>query len=178
MREDYAAIYTELHKNHKHYTGKSIRSGLPHIVKLVEETKPRRLLDYGCGKGQQYSVHKVHEAWGGLKPHCFDVGVPAFSENPTGYFDGVICTDVMEHIDPADVDTILDDIFGFLRPRDDGGTSFAFFWISCRPAARKTLPDGRNVHLCVREPSWWDKRLALHARARLIVDARYETGDE
>ena len=173
---DYGAIYTELHKNHKHYTGKSIKTGLPHIVKLVEETKPRRLLDYGCGKGQQYSVHKVHEAWGGLKPHCFDVGVPAFSDEPTGYFDGVICTDVMEHIDPADVDTILDDIFGFLRPRDDGGTSFAFFFISCRPAKSKTLPDGRNVHLCIREPDWWDKRLSMFNRPRLEIVAHYDLG--
>ena len=173
---DYGAIYTELHKNHKHYTGKSIKTGLPHIVKLVEETKPRRILDYGCGKGQQYSVHKVHEAWGGLKPHCFDVGVPAFSEDPTGYFDGVICTDVMEHIDPADVDTILDDIFGFLRPRDDGGTSFAFFFISCRAAKSKTLPDGRNVHLCIRDPDWWEKRLSMFKRPRLEIVAHYDLG--
>lgn len=173
---DYGAIYSELHKNQKHYTGKSIRTGLPQIVELVQKTNPRRLLDYGCGKGHQYSVHKVHEAWGGLQPHCFDVGVPAFSDEPAGPFDGVICTDVMEHIDPADVDTILDDIFSFLPERDDGGTSFAFFFISCRPAKNKMLPDGRNVHLCVREPEWWESRLSMFARPRLEIVARYDLG--
>ena len=148
---DYGAIYTELHKNHKHYTGKSIKTGLPHIVKLVEETKPRRLLDYGCGKGQQYSVHKVHEAWGGLKPHCFDVGVPAFADGPRGYFDGVICTDVMEHIEEADIPKVLDEIFGYAE-------KFVFLSICTRPA-KKLLPDGRNCHLTVKPEDWWNAKL-------------------
>jgi hypothetical protein len=174
---DYGAIYSQMHRKRKHFTGRSIFSGLPLIVELVKQTQPRRILDYGCGKGIQYSEHCVHDGWGGLMPVLYDVGVKEFAQKPTGAFDGLICTDVMEHIDPPDVNAILSDIFSYLPPRDDGGESFAFFWISCRPAKRKTLPDGRGVHLTVRHGDWWDEVIDSLAPHHVNVVARYETDD-
>jgi hypothetical protein len=174
---DYGAMYSQLHRSDKVFRGHSIKSAVPFIVELVKQTQPRNLLDYGCGKGWQYTKDRAHDQWGGLMPHCYDVGWPPFAKKPKGLFDAVISTDVMEHIDEPDVHSILADIFSYLPPRDDGGESFAFFWISCRPAMRKTLPDGRNVHLCVREPDWWDEMLNPFARNGLIIDARYETDD-
>lgn len=176
--EDYAAVYTALHRNKKHFRGHSIKAGLVNIVGLVVDTFPRRILDYGCGKGFQYTVDKVHEEWAGPMPVLYDIGVPKFSARPQGPFDGVICTDVMEHIAEQDVPAVLADIFGFLPPRDDGGTSFAYFYIACRPARRKTLPDGRNVHLTVREPAWWVDKLHRHQRTGLRILSEYDTGAE
>lgn len=172
---DYAAIYGQMHRKEKAFAGRSIRPYVKDIAVLVEETKPRRILDYGSGKGFQYLVLRVHEQWGGMLPHCYDVGVRQLREKPQGPFDGVICTDVMEHIDEPDVDAVLADIFSTIPPRDDAGTSFAFFSIACRPAARKLLPDGRNVHLTVREPAWWDAKLAAFKRDGLRIVARYDT---
>jgi hypothetical protein len=178
MQEDYSAMYRHLHeRKEKAFRGMSIKPAVPHIVRLVEQTKPRRLLDYGCGKGFQYSELRVHEQWGGMRPYCYDVGVPRYASRPNGAFHGVICTDVMEHIAEADVPTILADIFGFVPERRDGGVSFAFFWIACRPARRKTLPDGRNVHLTVKSPQWWLDQLKPFERDKLIIEAHFD-GDE
>lgn len=171
---DYGAMYSELHKNQKVFPGTSIKSYVKEIADLVHVCRPRNLLDYGSGKGFQYLVSRVHEQWGGMLPHCYDVGVRQLSEKPKGPFDGVICTDVMEHIDQPDVDAILDDIFSFLPPRDDGGSSFAFFAIACRPAVKKTLPDGRNVHLTVRPPSWWREKLHHRATEQLLICDLYD----
>ena len=171
---DYGAEYRRLHENGKHFRGRSIKSGLPDIIRLVKQTAPRRMLDYGCGKGLQYSEDMVHQQWGGCLPRLYDVGVPAFSKKPAGTFDAVICTDVMEHIDEQDVPAVLSDIFSYLPARDDDGESFAFFWISCRPAKNKRLPDGRNVHLCVKPAAWWNEKLDRFRRAGLIIEARYE----
>lgn len=179
MQEDYSSMYRTLHERKaKAFMGKSIKAGLPHIVRLVEETKPRRLLDYGCGKGFQYHDLKVHQQWGGMKPYLYDVGVHRYSLRPNGAFDGVICTDVMEHIAEADVQAILQDIFSFVPERRDGGVSFAFFWIACRPARRKTLPDGRNVHLTVQPPAWWQQQFDSFKRDRLILEVHYDEEGE
>ena len=172
---DYAAAYTELHRNQKHFRGRSIRPYVDQIAGLVELTRPRSLLDYGCGKGWQYSEDRIHERWGGLMPHLYDVGVSAFAGRPAGPFDGVVSVDVLEHIDEPDVDGVLADIFGLISDRESPQKSFAFFVIGCRPA-RKTFPDGTNLHLTVRPPAWWNDKLTAYLRPGLIVDGYYDMG--
>ena len=173
---DYGKIYSEMHNNQKVFPGTSIKTYVSEIAQCVRLYRPRNMLDYGSGKGFQYLVSRVQEQWGGLLPHCYDVGVRQLAEQPKGPFDGLICTDVMEHIDEPDVDAILADIFSMVPKRDDGGTSFAFFAIACRPAARKVLPDGRNVHLCIKPPSWWRDRLRAHEREGLMISDLYDLG--
>jgi 2-polyprenyl-3-methyl-5-hydroxy-6-metoxy-1,4-benzoquinol methylase len=168
LKVDYAAEYRRLHANKKWFTGKSIMDYAGQITELVYATQAKTILDYGCGKGKQYSEFKVHERWGGILPYCYDVGVPKFSKRPQGQFDGVICTDVMEHIDQADVEAILADIYSFVRPQ-----GFAFFNIACRPShgSKKKLSDGRDVHLTVKPPHWWLHKMTpyLHAYRTAIV---------
>lgn len=168
---DYAAAYTEMHEaNPKQFSGNSIKAHVPAIADMVRSSEARTLLDYGSGKGYQYLSRRVHEAWGGILPTCYDVGVRQISRRPEGTFDGVICTDVMEHVAPADVDRILADVLGF-------ADKFAFFAIACRKA-KKRLPDGRNAHLTVKEPAFWDARLAAHARPGLTVRVSYDTAPD
>lgn len=172
---DYAALYRPLHEaSGGKYFGGKVR-GLEAVIALVARTKPRTMLDYGSGKARQYLVRRVHERWGGLLPHCYDVGVPEFAERPIGTFDGILCGDVMEHIAPEDVDEVLADIFGFASRRPASDESFVYFHISCVPSTHKHLPDGRNVHLTVESPAFWDEKLARFKRPWLIIEAQYET---
>lgn len=78
-------------------------------------------------------------------------------------FDGVICTDVMEHIDRPDIDKTLNDIFSFLNHG-----KFAFFNI-CTRSSFKTLPDGRSVHLTVEPAEWWEEKLDRFTRKWDVV---------
>lgn len=164
--------YSRYHeRNPKLFPGYSLKMGVADVVELVSATKPLRLLDYGCGKGYQYlGPRRTHEQWGGLLPHCYDPGVSQLSERPTGLFDGVICTDVMEHIPQASVDMVLDDIFSFVAP---GHNKFVYMTISCRHS-RKTLPDGTPMHLTVRPPEWWDEKIKRFERDGLIIRVKYE----
>jgi hypothetical protein len=176
--EDYAAMYSAMHARNSNWF-KGTGDGWKIVNRLVAQTKPRSILDYGSGKGFQYSQDKRHEAWGGPQPHCYDIGWPPFAKRPKGPFDAVLCMDVMEHIAEPDVDAILADIFSFLPARDDGLPSFAFFWVSCRPAKRKKLPDGRNVHLTVKPGVWWGERIINAARPypHVILHSEFETED-
>lgn len=170
LKRNYAKLYQDHHnKYEKHFSGNLSNKSAGEIKKLIELCKPDRILDYGSGKGFQYLKNRIHEKWGGLLPYCFDLGVRQLSVKPEGTFAGVICTDVMEHIDPDDVDMILADIFASLHPI---GSVFAYFHISTRLAG-KTFDNGENVHLTVQPAEWWDKRLARFERADLTIRATY-----
>lgn len=171
---DYAKVYSELHRNEKHYTGYSIGEYLGDIAALVAEHRSTALLDYGCGKGYQYLKRRVHEQWGGVLPHCYDPGVRAISEKPAGRFGGVICTDVLEHIEQTDIPGTLAELISYVA--HDG---FLFLGIACRPSFHKTLPDGRDVHVTIRHPSWWIDSItnALVGRKAIHVEARFDGGE-
>ncbi len=165
---DYAEAYRQLHRKPRNFRGYSIKSSIKEIAALVEKTGAKTLLDYGCGKGQQYSKQKVHEQWGGIMPTLYDVGLVRYSEKPKGTFHGVICTDVMEHIEEADVDEILSDVISY-------ASRFVLFYIACRPSKRKRLKDGRDVHVTIKPPEWWHEKIAEHAPYQVEICVKYDT---
>ena len=71
----------------------------------------------------------------------YDPGVTDFSKYPTKKADGVICIDVVEHIPENDAISFIEELFKLAN-------KFVFIVIACYPA-KNTLPDGRNVHLCI-----------------------------
>lgn len=178
---DYAAIYGDLHKNEKHYSGQQTKYYADIIGALVTRVqfanmRPLRLLDFGCGKGMQYLAERVHMRWGGILPYCYDVGVRQLRARPTGKFDGIICVDVLEHIAEEDVDVILRDIFSFAVDASSWRTpaGFVLLGISTKPAKNKRLPTGENVHLTVKPAAWWQEKIACHKRDDLIVQAVFD----
>jgi hypothetical protein len=174
---DYEREYERLHeaKGGKYFDGSSLRPYVDTIAALVEGARPERILDYGSGKGYQYLAERLHERWGGPLPHCWDPGVRQLRTQPEIYsFDAIICTDVMEHIEEAHVDRTLDHVFSFLRKPPSQRRMFAFFAIACRPAKKKTLSDGRNVHLTVKPPEWWRVKLSAYSRPGLLISHAFD----
>lgn len=172
---DYAGQYGQMHDSGKRFPGYSLGAYVDSIAQLVAAHRPERLLDYGCGKGYQYLARRYHERWGGLLPHCYDIGVQQLADKPEGQFGGVICTDMLEHIEREDVAQIIDELIGYTAP---GG--FLFLGISCRPT-RKKLPAGGDVHRTIEPPRWWADQLsaALDRSGRIFeiaVDAEFDLG--
>ena len=155
-------LYKLMHRGAKVFRGSSLKGHTEAVTQLVKEFAPTDLLDYGSGKGRQYDELNLHERWGGLKPVCYDPGWEPYAQKPQGRFDGVICTDVAEHIPPAHVDEFLLDVIGY-------GKKFVFFCIFTNEA-RKQLPDGRNCHLTVRPAEWWLDRIATLTKAKREAD--------
>lgn len=175
---NYGKEYNELHSHRqKNFSGYTVKRYKDDIRQLVELTRPRNMLDYGSGKGYQYLKLRIHEHWGGLLPHLYDVGVRQLRERPEQKFDGLICVDVLEHIIEEDIPIFLEDFFSFLT--DEDRPTFAFIGVSCRDSeAGKALSDGRPVHLTVQRPQWWRERFAEAVQKRglkgLIFKAAYE----
>lgn len=107
----------------------------------IYETKD--VLDYGCGKGrlQEGLDFPIQQ---------YDPAIAEFNELPVPA-DIVVCSDVMEHIEPACVNDVVDHIREL--------TKKAAWWCIATRAAGKTLPDGRNCHLIIERSQWWTKLL-------------------
>jgi len=160
----------------KTFPGASLPKEAPRIKRLIKRTGAGTLLDYGAGKGQQYLPRRMVDAeegvdypdiksyWGVSEVRCYDPGYSPFMELPSGKFDGVICTDVLEHCSEEDIPWILGELFDYAR-------KFVYANVACFPA-RKTLPSGGNAHCTIRPVKWWDEQIARAARTNAA--ARYE----
>lgn len=141
-------FYEQMHNEDPNlFPGQSIRHHIKPIGEIIEQTKSKTILDYGCGQGKQYTELKVHEQWGVEQPHLYDIGVPEFRAKPEGTFDGVVCTDVLEHVPRELLPEVLEEIFNY-------GDKFTYLVIAMFPAG-ELLPDGRNAHVSLFDKSWW-----------------------
>ena len=143
--------------NNRTFDGKSLGRWINTIKKIIIKTNSKSILDYGCGKAKYYNnefqiedkIYKnLKKYWNVSEIKLFDPGVKEFETYPNKNYDGVICTDVLEHISSHDLDYIVKDIFNF-------SNKFAFFVIST-VLDEKFLPDGRNVHQTVKNEKWWE----------------------
>lgn len=98
------------------------------------------ILDYGCGRGA------LADAMAPQRVSQYDPGIPGKDGMPKPV-DLVVCTDVLEHIEPDRLDAVLDHI---KRLAAKG----VYLVIATRPA-KAVLADGRNAHLIVKPAEWW-----------------------
>jgi 2-polyprenyl-3-methyl-5-hydroxy-6-metoxy-1,4-benzoquinol methylase len=138
--------YRELNKD-LHAQGMYGRKGdkwTAKVASLIEQFKPRCILDYGCGQGALGRALGVQVAE-------YDPAIPGKDKEPEPA-DLVICTDVLEHIEPECLDAVLDHLRGLTK-------SVLFAVVSTRPA-KKFLSDGRNAHLIVEPWTFWQEKLS------------------
>lgn len=156
------------------FPGKMLLSHAPGIRDMIQRTGAASILDYGSGKGMGYqkrdirfkngdSAPSIRDYWGVDDVRCYDPGYEPFSELPEHPYDGVISTDVLEHITAPDVPWIIDEMFSL-------ATRFVYANVACFPAV-KFLPNGQNVHCTVRSPDWWAG--VVHAVAMRHTDISY-----
>src|SRR3990167_5907590 len=138
--------YKKLHEDGR-FPGMSILPYVPEIADLIAEFKSRSLLDYGCGRGRQYLHERIHRAMGVDMPALYDPAVAEFSIKPRGPFEGVICTDVLEHVPEDELSEVIGDLSRYAR-------QWAFITVCCRPSKHFTFEDGTNVHVTLTPFEW------------------------
>lgn len=117
----------------------------PLVAHLIKTVGAKELLDYGAGKGRlAFALDEILAE--PLKIYHYEPAIPEWSQSPAPCA-LVTCIDVLEHIEPALLDNVLDDLQRLTE-------SFGFFTVHTGPAG-KVLPDGRNAHLTQQPASWW-----------------------
>lgn len=162
------------------FEGISLRPHVRTIRRLIAETGAQNVLDYGAGKGGLYDlrdfalpgeterIESVQDLWDVDFVHLYDPGYAPYAKLPEGTFDGVVCTDVMEHCPEEDLPWILGEIFGYAE-------RFVFVTIARYPA-EKHLPNGENAHITIKPAEWWGGLLERVSRNRpgVLWEARVE----
>lgn len=150
MSPQYKALQEKFHDDTPHYG----TSGSEHAARvflgaaqLAKKYGRCDVLDYGCGKETlRRAVEETFPAINGLRVLGYDPGRKGYDAEPQ-VADMVVCTDVMEHIEPECVDAVLRHIHDLTR-------HVAIIDVALTPA-QKTLPDGRNAHICLKNKDWW-----------------------
>ena len=156
------AQYKEMHKNENLYVGSALTLHKEIIRDYIHIKKCDTILDYGCGKGIQYFKENIHaEYFYGIMPSLYDPAVEEFSSLPEGTFDSVICTDVLEHIEENNIDSILAEIYS-------KASRLVYLGI-CNSPADSFLPDGRNSHVTMKHMDWWLEKITPYAETFTVV---------
>ena len=133
------------------FNGRSLVKFVDVIKSFLENRDSKTLLDYGCGKGFLYTdkfntvtkeIDKpLPELWELEDHYLYDPCYPEHAKLPSGKFDAVICTDVLEHLPESDLMWVIDEILSY-------ADKMVFLNIACLKAL-KILSNGENAHLSI-----------------------------
>ncbi len=159
---DYLKLNAQLHEERETY-GSHGWPWIGPILHFMLDAGAHDLLDYGAGKGL---LAKWFPSDGYGPVYCYDP--VTFPEEPSPR-DFVVMLDVLEHIEPECLDDVLDHVRSKMKK---GG----FFVIATRPA-KKTLSDGRNAHLIVKDHAYWIAKLYEHFSSAQPVEEFCNEGE-
>ena len=153
ISDSYQTLNRSLHDASPTYGASSARH-VGAIRALLQRLGEVSVLDYGCGKG---GLKRALE-----RPIAeYDPAVPEHAAEPVAA-DLVVCSDVLEHVEPECLDAVLDHL-------QELTLRVGYFVIATR-MAKKQLADGRNAHLIVEPGKWWMQKLEQRWTVRQIID--------
>lgn len=152
---NHLAEYRKMAEAGSQFHGTSILQHRDSIRKLARQVDARSLLDWGAGRGDAYSSpHKLHHQLGISRKDVwlYDPSFAKHDRKPTGKYDLVLCSDVLEHVPEPDVDAFVATLFSHAKKA---------VWASvCTRPAKKFFSDGvTNLHCTLREFSWWREKM-------------------
>lgn len=167
ISDDYLEQQRRLHAAPKGYGGRGDKWA-PAVAAIARQYGAATVLDYGCGQGTlKVALEKLMP---GVPVAEYDPAIKGKNEIPQPS-DLVVCTDVLEHIEPDKLPLVINHLFKL--------TQVALFTVIATRPSKKWLKDGRNAHLIIEPPSWWQDRLVHplfeHAeppKSPLVVPAR------
>lgn len=143
ITDEYRALNAKAHEDDPQW-GSTGHLYAELVQQMIATYDTRDVLDYGCG------VRSLEKALG--RPIAnYDPAIPDCSAPPEAH-DIVVCTDVLEHIEPDCVTDVLAHLRALTRK--------VALLVICNVPAKKILPDGRNAHVTVQPARWWLKALA------------------
>lgn len=109
------------------------------------------VLDYGCGQGSLAFTLRMASHFTDIRE--YDPAIEGKNTLPEAA-DLVVCTDVLEHVEPERIWTVLQHLSRLARK--------ACFVVISLVETAKTLSDGRQAHILLRPVDWWKAQADAH----------------
>lgn len=149
ISEAYRDLNRQLHAENPNF-GRDHFGWSRYARDLIEGNGYGAVLDYGCGKGE---LKRKLADLSGVEIREYDPAIEGKEAAPKPA-ELVVCTDVLEHIEPQNLNAVLRDLRRVTQRR-----LFATIFLK---ASGKTLADGRNAHLIQKPGAWWREKLLEH----------------
>ena len=154
---NYRDLQKELHARNVGY-GTSGYKHAGHVLELAKRMETKEVLDYGCGT----QTLQKNIPWAITN---YDPFIAGCDDEPDPH-DLVVCSDVLEHIEPD----CVPDVLAHLHSK----TKRLLFVDVATRMAKKELADGRNAHLIVEDTNWWLQKLMPYFEVKSLQS--YEGG--
>ena len=146
----YAKLNEQLHKDRDKYGthGKDWAAEVRYLKAMLDITyQDVTVLDYGCGKSTLAA-----ELAADVTVHQYDPGIAEHADFDWRNCGAKLlnCTDVLEHVEPKAVNSVVQGLTDFIFSAGGAG----LFVIGLKPS-KKILPDGRNSHLSLMDTEEW-----------------------
>ena len=151
---EYKAHLQRMHSQNPEW-GKSAVRFINRIRDMIDTEMPKHILDYGCGKAS--IARTLKGEYPNIALQLYDPGMPEYDHAPK-IADMIICTDVLEHIEPDKIDDVLEHILSLM-------VKCGYFVIHTGDCGHR-LPDGRPAHLLQQPQIWWEAKLIEAFRPR------------
>ena len=142
--DTYKQTLADMHKN----PNWGASTGIPTpMAETIAKYDVRSLLDFGAGKG--LVSQSLRDRFEGLDVISYE------PSNPSTFLpdevDMTFSKDVLEHVEPDQLEYTLYDLHQRTR-------KVHYHLIACHKA-HHYMPDGRNAHIIVETPDWWQRKL-------------------
>lgn len=164
ISDSYKEQLQNFHKSKKTFLNSN--SKYIDIKKFVEQYDPKSIIDFGCAQGKL--IEELKKDFPLITTiDGYDPGVEEFQELKELTYECLISNDVIEHIEPEYLENTL-------RLIDNLFYRSAWLIIACYPAKKK-LPDGRNAHLIIEPPSFWEEAISkTMVKSKIVQKERIE----
>lgn len=154
---EYQQAQRKMHTNPEGYGGSGHKQA-DAVVAFAKEIDATLVLDYGCGEGTLKKVlddpkYRAKMESGITRVWEYDPGIEG-KDGLSKVSELVVCTDVLEHVEPDKLDAVLKHIHSL----SDKG---AYIVVATRPA-NKCLPNGNNAHLIIQGEGFWTAKIMEH----------------
>ena len=141
VTDEYLALLE--HEHSKGDWGTTSHLLAPRILPFLVASGSKEFLDYGAGRGTLKNAPEMQ----GYTAYEYDPAIAKISMTPEPC-DFVVCTDVLEHVEPDCLRNVMEDLKRLVVNK-------GYLIVALVPAFA-VLKDGRNAHIMLRESSWWE----------------------
>ena len=157
------------------FDGGGIRLIYDELEYEIDKRGTATILDFGCGSavhwhldvpipGQRNKTTAIHYFGAKLRGfYRYDPAHPGYCIKPTGKFDIIMCTEVLEHVPLNELPELLTEMKSYLA---DGGVVILTI---PRGLSSNAFPDGTNLHITLMETKEWNALLDQYFDNHVLI---------